>query len=97
MQPGPPPRESLTRLARRRENPLLLGEDKDCRTTTRGFWTRRKEENVHCARLDGSMQSYEEKLDSMSQFIVRTQGLDEVEARKTAKSMMAGLPAWKDA
>jgi len=55
-----------------------------------------KEYCVHCARPDGSMQCYEEKLDSMSQFLIKTQGLDEVVARRAAKSMMANLPAWKD-
>lgn len=38
---------------------------------------------VHCARPDGSMQSYEEKLDRSA-------------ARDAAKIMMAKLPAWKD-
>jgi len=32
---------------------------------------------VHCARPDGSMQSYDEKLASMTAFIVKTQGLAE--------------------
>jgi hypothetical protein len=50
---------------------------------------------VHCARPDGTMQSYEEKLDSMTGFIVRTQGLDERAARDAARGMMAQLPAWK--
>ena len=50
---------------------------------------------VHCARPDGAMQSYEEKLDSLTSFIVRTQGLDKQTARDAAKGMMARLPAWK--
>lgn len=50
----------------------------------------------YCARPDGSMQDYGEKLESMTQFIVRTQGLDEGAARTSAREMMAGLPAWKD-
>ena len=29
---------------------------------------------IYCARPDGTMQSYEEKLDSMTNFIVKTQG-----------------------
>jgi len=49
---------------------------------------------VHCARPDGSMQSYDEKAASMAAFIVRTQGLDEGVALATAKEMMAKLPAW---
>lgn len=50
---------------------------------------------VHCARPDGSMQSYEEKLDSLTSFLIRTQGLDKQVAVNTARSMMAKLPAWK--
>lgn len=50
---------------------------------------------VHCARQDGTMQSYEEKLDSLANFIVKTQGLDKQAARDAARGMMAQLPAWK--
>ena len=50
----------------------------------------------YCTRPDGSMQSYEEKLESMSGFIVKTQGLDAQAAQKVASDMMAKLPAWKD-
>lgn len=48
-----------------------------------------------CARPDGTMQSYDEKLKGMTNFIVKTQGLDESAAAAAAKSMMAKLPAWK--
>jgi hypothetical protein len=54
-----------------------------------------KEYCVHCARPDGSMQSYAEKLDSMTAFIVKTQGLDAKVARGAARSSMAKLPAWQ--
>lgn len=50
---------------------------------------------VHCSRPDGSMQTYEEKLDSMAGFIVRTQGFDEKAAKLAAKELMAKLPAWQ--
>ena len=50
---------------------------------------------VHCARPDGTMQSYEEKLDSMTAFIMKTQGLDRQVAVDAARNMMAALPAWK--
>jgi hypothetical protein len=50
---------------------------------------------VYCARPDGSMQSYEEKLDSMSRFIIETQGFDEGAARAAAGELMAKLPAWQ--
>lgn len=49
---------------------------------------------IHCARPDGSMQSYDEKAASLGAFIVRTQGLDEGVALQAAKDMMAKLPAW---
>lgn len=52
---------------------------------------------VHCARPDGTMQSYEEKALSLTAFIVKTQGLDENAARAAARNMMAKLPAWKNA
>ena len=51
---------------------------------------------VHCARADGSLQFYEERLDSMSAFIVRTQGFDAAAARDMARRMMARQPAWAD-
>lgn len=51
---------------------------------------------VHCSRPDGTMQSYEEKLASLSSFIVRTQGLDGEVARNAARQMMSKLPAWKN-
>jgi hypothetical protein len=49
----------------------------------------------YCARPDGSMQNYEEKLEGLTGFIIRTQGLDEGAARNAAKGMMTKLPAWK--
>ena len=50
----------------------------------------------HCARPDGSLQSYREKLQSYSDFLVKTQGLDPRAAKATAKDIMSKLPAWKD-
>jgi hypothetical protein len=52
---------------------------------------------VHCARSDGSMQSYSEKLDNLTSFIIHTQGLDHQVARTAAQNMMVELPAWKNA
>lgn len=49
----------------------------------------------YCAREDGSMQSYDEKLDSMTHFIVRTQGLAGGAARDSAVEMLSRLPAWR--
>lgn len=51
---------------------------------------------VHCARPDGSMRSYPEAVEGMTQFVIRTQGLDEDAARKTVVELLAKLPAWKD-
>ncbi len=49
---------------------------------------------AHCAREDGSMQSYAERAAGMASFIARTQGLDEGAALGAAKALMARLPAW---
>ena len=49
---------------------------------------------VYCARPDGSLKSYDEALNGMTNFMVSTQGLDTTVARETAKSMMAKMPAW---
>lgn len=50
-----------------------------------------------CARPDGTMQSYSERLEGMTGFLIRTQGLDGRAARDIAARTMAKLPAWKDA
>lgn len=55
----------------------------------------KKDYCVHCARPDGSMQSFEEKKASLTAFIIKTQGLDPQAAGDAALSMMAKLPAWK--
>jgi len=49
----------------------------------------------HCARPDGSLQSYEERLAGMAGFLSRSRGLDEGVALEMARSLMAELPAWK--
>jgi hypothetical protein len=49
----------------------------------------------YCARPDGSMRSYDEAVVGMSGFLMKTQGLTEEVARKTAIAMMAKLPAWQ--
>lgn len=55
-----------------------------------------KEYCKYCARPDGSMQSYPEKLEGISEFLIRTQGLDPKAARQLAVRTMAKLPAWKN-
>lgn len=49
----------------------------------------------YCARPDGAMQSYEEKLSSLTNFIIKTQGLNHEVANDAAKAMMSKLPAWQ--
>lgn len=51
---------------------------------------------VHCARPDGSMQSFEEKKAGMIEFIIKTQGFDKKAAALMAESSMKKLPAWKE-
>lgn len=51
----------------------------------------------YCARPDGSMQTYPEKLEGTVDFLIRTQGLDPNAARELAIRTLAKLPAWKEA
>jgi hypothetical protein len=48
----------------------------------------------YCCRPDGSMQSYEEKLEGTIEFLVKTQGIDKAAAKTNAKLILAKLPAW---
>ncbi|MBC2179765.1 AraC family transcriptional regulator [Listeria booriae] len=50
----------------------------------------------HCAHKDGSMQTYDEKLESMAAFVIKTQGLNEGVAKKVAAEQLKGLPAWQN-
>jgi hypothetical protein len=49
---------------------------------------------AHCANEDGTMQTFEQKKESMVNFIIKTQGLDHAAAEGAALSMMKKLPAW---
>jgi hypothetical protein len=49
-----------------------------------------------CCRPDGSMQSYDEKFESFTKFIVKTQGLDEKSAKDVVREILAELPAWEN-
>lgn len=69
--------------------PMKVPEDFAMGDTTKDYCN-------HCARPDGTMQSYEEKLEGMTGFIVKTQGIDRTAANEAAKAMMAKLPAWKE-
>ena len=52
---------------------------------------------VYCARPDGSMQSYPEKLEGTTDFLMQTQGLDRQAAHDAALHILAKLPAWQGA
>jgi hypothetical protein len=56
---------------------------------------RSKDWCVHCARPDGSLQSYEERVEGMAGFLVRTQALAQDAAKTTARTLMAQFPAWQ--
>lgn len=50
---------------------------------------------AHCARPDGSMQSFEEKKESLTDFMIRTQGFDKNAVLEVVEGMMKKLPAWQ--
>jgi len=56
---------------------------------------RSKDWCVHCARPDGSLQSYDERVEGMAGFLVQTQALALEAARTTARNLMAKFPAWQ--
>jgi hypothetical protein len=47
-----------------------------------------------CGGEDGMLKSYDDVLAGMTEFMRRTQGLDEGVAREAAKGMIAKMPAW---
>jgi len=49
---------------------------------------------IHCARPDGSMQSYAEKLANYSGWLISTQSIDPVVTREQAATILGRLPAW---
>ena len=55
----------------------------------------RKDYCLHCARPEGTMQSFDEKKENMTNFIIKTQGLAHEAAESAALSMMKKLPAWQ--
>jgi TPP-dependent pyruvate/acetoin dehydrogenase alpha subunit len=50
---------------------------------------------AHCANEDGTMHTFAQKKESLTNFIIKTQGLDHAAAEGAALSMMKKLPAWK--
>jgi len=51
---------------------------------------------IHCSRPDGSLKSYDEVLQGMTEFIMNSQKLNKASAERTAKEHMAKMPAWSD-
>ena len=49
----------------------------------------------YCARQDGTMQSYPEKLANYAGWLVSTQGLDPSVAQSQAAMILGQLPAWR--
>ena len=52
---------------------------------------------THCTRADGTLQPRDERLERMTQWSVREDGLDYAAAREKAIAYMRSMPAWKDA
>lgn len=49
----------------------------------------------YCAKADGSMQSFEEKRENWTNFIIKTQGFDYKAAKAIVENNMKKLPAWE--
>jgi uncharacterized glyoxalase superfamily protein PhnB len=51
---------------------------------------------VYCANPDGSLKSYQEVLEGMSGFMMKTQNMNRETAGMAAKEHMSKMPAWGD-
>jgi len=51
---------------------------------------------VHCTDSEGALKPYQEVLENMKAFAIKTMGISELEANKMAQEGMAKLPAWKN-
>ena len=51
---------------------------------------------IHCARLDGTMKSFDEVKEGMTHFIMQSQRLPRETAENAALAAMKNLPAWKN-
>lgn len=49
---------------------------------------------VHCSNLDGSLKSYDEVLEGMVNFMMKSQNVDRETAERVAREQMAKMPAW---
>jgi hypothetical protein len=51
---------------------------------------------IHCADEDGKLKSFDDKLEDMTNFIIKANGLDPVTARMAAKEVLIRMPAWQN-
>jgi uncharacterized glyoxalase superfamily protein PhnB len=49
---------------------------------------------VHCSNPDGSLKSYEEALEGMTNFMMNSRNVDRETAESAARDYMAMMPAW---
>ena len=49
---------------------------------------------VHCCYPDGSLRSYEEALEGITNFMMKMQNVDRETAEKVAREYMSQMPAW---
>ncbi|KZX10662.1 zinc ribbon domain-containing protein [Methanobrevibacter filiformis] len=50
---------------------------------------------IHCAKEDGSIQSFDEIKEKLTNFIIKSQNLNKEDASKIVENQMKKLPAWK--
>jgi hypothetical protein len=51
---------------------------------------------VHCTDVEGNLKPYEQVLENMKNFAIKTMGVSEAEALKMAQEGMAKQPAWQN-
>jgi len=51
---------------------------------------------VHCSNPDGSLKSYDEALEGMTNFMMKMQNMDRETAESAAREYMSKMPAWSD-
>jgi uncharacterized glyoxalase superfamily protein PhnB len=49
---------------------------------------------VYCSNSDGSLKSYKEVLEGMTNFMLMSQGMDKKTGENAAKERMSKMPAW---
>lgn len=49
-----------------------------------------------CTDSDGNLQPFEERLEQMTQWTMRQDGIDQETANTKTREYMRGMPAWRD-